>query len=51
MEGICTGRGVMIGIKVIFASFGCKPTGTCVYNKTAEKQGKFQQFHCLGHYM
>ena len=51
MEGICVEKGIVIGIKCIFRSFEYKIMDNCVYNTTAEKQGKFQQFYCVGHYM
>ena len=35
--GMCVGKGIVIGIKFIFGSFGCKTRDSCVYNKTAEK--------------
>ena len=44
MEGICIGKGIVIGIKFIFGLFGYKTRGSCVYNKTAEEQGSFSSF-------
>ena len=35
-------KGIVIGIKFIFGLCAYKTMGNCVYNKTAEKQGKFQ---------
>ena len=35
-EGTCVGKGVVIGRKFIFESFGCKTVGNWVYNETAE---------------
>ena len=37
MEGICVGKGIVIGINLIFRLFGYKTRGSCVDNKTAEK--------------
>ena len=40
MEGICIGKGIVIGINLIFGlfrSFGCKTRGSSVDNKTEEK--------------
>ena len=37
MEGICIGKGMVIGNKFIFGLVGYKTRGSCVYNKTAEK--------------
>ena len=39
MEGICVGKGIAIGINLTFASSGCKKSGSCVYNETAEREG------------
>ena len=44
MERICIGKGIVIGINLIFGLFGYKTRGSCVYNKTAEKQGSFSSF-------
>ena len=35
MEGICIGKGIVIGIKLMFGLFGYQTMGNCVYNKTA----------------
>ena len=32
MEGICIGKGIVIGMKFIFGLFGYKTKGSCVYN-------------------
>ena len=39
--GMCVGKGIVIGIKFIFGSFGCKTTGNRGHNKITEKQGSF----------
>ena len=44
MEGMCIGKGIVIGIKCIFGLFKYKTRGSCVYNKTVEKQGIFSSF-------
>ena len=49
MEGICTGKGIVIEMKFISGLFPYKTRGSCVYNETTEKR-KFLQFHCMGHY-
>ena len=41
MEGICVGKGIVIGTYFTFRSFECKKMGSCVFNNTAEKQGSF----------
>ena len=41
MEWICAREGIVIGIWFIFGLFGWKTRGSCVYNKTAEKQESF----------
>ena len=38
MKGIWVGKDVVIGIRFTFGLFGWKVIGSCVYNKTAEKQ-------------
>ena len=38
MEGICLGKGIVIGINLIFGLFSNKTRGSCVYNMTAEKK-------------
>ena len=44
MEGICVGKDIVVGIKLVFGLVGYKTGGSCVYNKTAEKQGSFSGF-------
>ena len=44
MEGICIGKGIVIGINLIFGLCGYKTMGSCVYKKTAEKYGSFSRF-------
>ena len=34
MEAICIGKGIVIGINLIFGLFGCEARGSCVYNQT-----------------
>ena len=33
MEGLWIGKGIVIGINLIFGLFGHKTKGSCVYNK------------------
>ena len=33
MEGLCIGKGIVIGIYLIFGLFGHKTRGSCVYNE------------------
>ena len=44
MEGICTGKGIVIGINLTLGLFRCKTMSSCVYNETAEKKGSFCSF-------
>ena len=44
MEGMCVGKVIVIGMKIIFGLFGCTTMSNCVYNKTAEKQRSFSSF-------
>ena len=37
MEGICIGKGIVIGINLIFGLFVYRTRASCVYNKTAKK--------------
>ena len=41
MEGIYIRKGIEIGINLIFGIFRYKTRGSCVYNKTEEKQESF----------
>ena len=43
---MCVGKGIMIGIKLIFGLFGCKTRGGHVYNKTTEKFGEVKILVC-----
>ena len=36
MEGICIGKGIVVGINLVFELLGYKTNGSCVYKKTAE---------------
>ena len=38
MEGICIGKGIVIGMKATSGLVRCKTRGSCVYNETAEKE-------------
>ena len=44
MEWICIGKGIVIGLNLIFGLFEYKTRRSCVYNKTAEKQGSLSSF-------
>ena len=44
MEETCVGKGIVIGKKFIFGTFGDKTMSSCVYNETAEKQRSFSSF-------
>ena len=46
MEGICVGKGIVIGKKFTFGSFGWKTMGNCVYNIIAAKQWVLANYHC-----
>ena len=47
MEGLCIEKGIVIGIHLIFGIFRYKTMGSCVYNKTTEKQATFSSFIVL----
>ena len=48
MAEICVGKGIVVGIKFTFRSFGCKTVGNCVYNETSEKQRSLSSFIIWG---
>ena len=44
MGGIYIRKGIVTEIYIIFGLFAYKTRGSCMYNKTAEKQGSFNSF-------
>ena len=50
MQGIYIRKGIVTGINIIFGLCVYKTKGSYVYNKIAEKKGKFLQFYCTHNY-